>query len=262
VDAPIWDDESVDWTVYDAVVLRSPWDYYLKPDAFRNWINRLEQLDVPLWNPAPTLRWNLDKIYLRDLEQRGVAITPTAFPADGDRLEDIMKTRGWKDVVLKPRVSAAGHRTTRVRQREKDRVAVAQVELDMLNAEGGALVQLFLPVIQTIGEWSFIFLGGHFSHAVLKRPGAGEFRVQEQYGGTAAGGQAPAGLVDQARLVMAAVDLPWIYARVDGCDVDGRLLLMELELLEPSLFLSDGPGAAEEFARVIRDEIRKTSLIG
>ena len=218
-------------------------------------------MGVPLWNPAPTLRWNLDKIYLRDLEQRGVAITPTAFPADGDRLTDILSTRGWKDVVIKPRISAAGHRTMRLRGTSPDALAAAQTEMDELNAMGGALVQSFLTAIETTGEWSFIFLGGHYSHAVLKRPGAGEFRVQEQYGGTAKGGQPPSGLVDQARLVMAAVDLPWLYARVDGCEVDGRLLLMELELLEPSLFLLDGPGAPQEFARLIRDEMAKTSRI-
>lgn len=248
VDAAIWDDPSIDWTAYDAVVLRSCWDYYLKPHAFAAWIDDLDRRSVRLWNPAATLRWNLDKIYLAELAGRGVRITPTIFPDRGASLPEIIRSQGWRDAVIKPRVSAAGYRTIRTSPAD---ATTHQADLDDLLAHGGALVQQFVPQIETGGEWSFIFLGGAFSHAVRKRPAPGEFRIQVQYGGSIEPEDPGASLIGQARQVMEQVDHPWMYARVDGCDVDGRLLLMELELLEPSLYLLQGDGAADRFADAI-----------
>jgi glutathione synthase/RimK-type ligase-like ATP-grasp enzyme len=253
VDAVIWDDRAVDWTMYDAVVLRSPWDYYLKADAFRDWIDDLDRRDVRLINHPDTLRWNLDKIYLKDLADAGVPITPTVFAEHGAGLRDILAERGWHDVVLKPRVSAAGHRTVRLDAEAADQ---HQAELDDLVTHGGALIQPYLPIIESDGEWSVIFLGGEFSHAARKRPARGEFRVQFQFGGTAEPGAPDDLLIRQATEVVKAVQTPWTYARVDGCVVDGRFLLMELEMLEPLLFLLQDKGAGERFARAIEAAVR------
>lgn len=248
VDAVIWDDPSIEWSHYDIVVLRSTWDYYLKHEAFKAWIDRLEADDVNVWNPAATLRWNLDKIYLQELAEKGIPITPTVFGRKGDRLSDIASEQGWHDVVIKPRISAAGHRTIRTRAAD---AALHQEEMDELIRLGGVLVQQYLPIIETEGEWSFIFLDGEYSHAARKRPASGEFRVQFQFGGLTETGTPGPDLIEQARRVVRAVPYEWLYARVDGCVVDGRLLLMELEMLEPSLFLLQDPASGERFARGI-----------
>jgi glutathione synthase/RimK-type ligase-like ATP-grasp enzyme len=254
VDAVVWDDPAIDWTVYDVVILRSTWDYYLKPDAFARWIDDLDARAVAMWNPAATLRWNLDKIYLQELAAAGVPITPTVFPPPGTRLADVARERGWVDLVLKPRVSAAGHRTVRLDAADSD---MHQAELDDLIAHGGALVQQYLPVIETDGEWSFIFIDGAYSHAARKRAAAGEFRVQFQYGGTTETGAPSEELVAQARRVVDSVTHPWLYARVDGCVVDGQLLLMELEMLEPSLFLLQDPGSSGRLADGIEARLKE-----
>ena len=234
--------------MYDVIVLRSPWDYYLKADAFAQWIDDRERDGVPMFNPAETLRWNLDKIYLQDLEADGVPITPTVFAKAGSQLERIIAERRWTDVVMKPRISAAGHRTVRLKAED---AKSHQDELDDLISHGGALIQPYLSVIESDGEWSFIFIGGSYSHTALKRPARGEFRVQFQYGGSSETGAPAADLIKQAERVVKAVHHPWLYARVDGCVVDGKLLLMELEMLEPSLFLLQDDASPGRFADAI-----------
>jgi glutathione synthase/RimK-type ligase-like ATP-grasp enzyme len=245
VDAVIWDDPSIEWNHYDIVVLRSTWDYYLKHEAFKAWIDLLDAQQVNVWNPAATLRWNLDKIYLHGLAQQGVPTTPTVFAKQGDSLAAIAREREWNEIVIKPRISAAGHRTIRTKASD---AAVHQAEMEELIRLGGVLVQQYLPIIETEGEWSFIFLDGAYSHAARKRPASGEFRVQFQFGGITETGKPARDLIDQARRVVEAVPYEWLYARVDGCVVDGTLLLMELEMLEPSLFLLQDPASGDRFA--------------
>ena len=120
-----------------------------------------------------------------------------------------------------------------------------------LLAEADTLVQEYLPEIESGGEWSFVHLGGEFSHAVRKRPIRGDFRVQEQFGGRAEAELPAPDLVRQAGRAIAAIDSPWLYARVDAVERAGLLMLMELELVEPSLFLSSAPDAARRFADAI-----------
>jgi glutathione synthase/RimK-type ligase-like ATP-grasp enzyme len=251
VDAVVWDDPAIEWEHYDAVVLRSTWDYYLKADAFGAWIDAQQRNDVNLWNPAPTLKWNLDKIYLRELRERGVPVTPTVFVDEQTDLKKTADEQGWTDLVIKPRISAAGHRTIRCSMSDPDGIDAHQAELDDLIRHGGALIQPFLPEIQADGEWSFIFLDGRFSHAARKRPAQGEFRVQVQFGGTTDPAEPDESLVKQAQAVVNAVPHEWMYARVDGCVVDGQLLLMELEMLEPSLFLLQDPASPGRLADAI-----------
>lgn len=244
-----WDDESVDWAGFDAVVVRSTWDYWTRVDEFASWIDARSVDGTALWNPARLLRWNLDKTYLRDLEARGVPTVPTSWPEPGDTLAGVMADRGWTRAVVKPRVSGNGAGTwiVDVPPTARDEEALARTI-----ESAGAMVQPFVAEVADPGEWSLIFLGGSFSHAVIKRPGTGEFRVQQEHGGSAQLATAPRRLVEAAERVLAEVDEPWLYARVDGCDVDGRFLLMELEMLEPSLFLDLHPAAPFRFAASIR----------
>lgn len=246
----VWDDPSVDWTKYGAAVLRSTWDYHLSPGAFSAWLARLEALGAPLWNPPAVVRANADKSYLKELAAAGVAVAPTLWAPQGGResLDELLAARGWDDAVVKPVVSAGAYRTSRVRRGDP----AGQAALEEVLAHSGAMVQPFLPEIAAEGEWSFVFLGGEFSHAVLKTPRAGDFRVQEEHGGRVRRAEPPRGLLIQARDAAIAAPGPWLYARVDGVRRGAELLVVEVELIEPSLYFSLAPGAARKLAEAIK----------
>jgi len=245
----VWDDPRTKWTSFDLLVLRSTWDYHLRPAEFRAWITARESEGSALWNPAPLLLWNAHKFYLRELESRGVPIAPTRFLAAGSAadLARILDEEGWDRAVVKPAVSATAHRTDLVARGDAGGAAA----LAALLSDGDVLVQKYLPEIETKGEWSFVYIDGAYSHAVRKRPSRGDFRVQTEFGGTVEPGPAPPSLVGDAGRVIAAIDSPWLYARVDGVESEGTLRLMELELIEPSLFLSSAVQATRRLASAI-----------
>jgi len=252
----IWDDPHTEWLRYAAIVLRSCWDYHLKPDLFLRWILALEAEGVLVFNAAPLVRWNADKAYLRDLEPKGIHIVPT-FWADHHphtsceqipiRLKDKLRELGWPKAVVKPRISATAHRTLLVSAADAED---AQSHFDELRRGPGVMVQKFMEGIASEGEWSLIFFAGVFSHAVLKRPRSGDFRVQNDFGGTSQVGDPPSSVLAAATLAVQAVDAT-VYARVDGVVEDGQFHLMELELIEPALFLAEHPEAAGRFAEAI-----------
>jgi glutathione synthase/RimK-type ligase-like ATP-grasp enzyme len=250
VEPAVWDDPGVRWSRYDRVVIRSCWDYHKRLEEFLGWLERMEREEIPLWNPARVVRGNVDKAYLVELAAAGLPVVPTAHrergaPAD---LAGLLDERGWSEVVVKPSVSASAFRTRRIGRGE---APAAQADLDELLASSGVLIQPFMTEIQSGGEWSLIFLGGDFSHAVLKRPRAGDFRVQQELGGSAVSAAPSASLIGQARAIVRATPDPWLYARVDGVEAGGTFTLMELELTEPSLFLESDPGAPARFAEAI-----------
>lgn len=252
VEAAVWDDPGVRWASYDRVVIRSCWDYHLRPGAFLDWLGQLERDGISLWNPASVIRANVDKGYLVDLAAAGVPVVPTARLERREEVDlaGLLAEHGWEEAVVKPSVSASAFRTRRVRRED---AAAAQADLEEMLEASGVLVQRFLPEIQTRGEWSFIFLGGEYSHAVLKRPKTGDFRVQEELGGSSILERPEPALVEQARAVTATIPVPWLYARVDGVEIGGVFTLMELELIEPLLFLGWDPQAPARFAEAILD---------
>ncbi len=232
----VWDSPDVYWEEFQGVVVRSCWDYHRRLEEFLAWVTRLERGGVPLWNPPDLLRWNSHKGYLRDLAARGVPIVPTRWLARGRRvgLAQLLRDERWSDAVVKPAVSASATDTWRT---SGATAGADQGRLEELLRAGDVMVQPFIHEVCDPGEWSIIFFGGRFSHAVRKRPGASDYRVQWEFGGTAASMAPPPRLVTDAVAVMAAVPGHPLYARVDGVERDGRLMLMELELIEPHLFL-------------------------
>ena len=250
VEPTVWDDPGVQGSGFDGVVLRSCWDYYLRLSSFLDWLARLEREGVPLWNPAAVVRANVDKGYLGKLAAAGVSVVPTVQVEKGETADllAILDERGWDEAVVKPAVSASAFRTWRTSRAEAQ---AQQASFDELLSLSSALIQPFLPEIQTRGEWSFIFLGGELSHAVLKRPQEGDFRVQEHLGGSSRPAVPSRELIGQARAVVEKIPRPWLYARVDGVESGEGFLLMELELTEPSLFLGTDPGAPARFAKAI-----------
>ena len=251
----VWDSADVCWDDFQTVMVRSCWDYHRRLPEFRAWIARVEGAGVALWNPPALLRWNSHKSYLRDLAARGVSIVPTRWLARGDAcdLSDLLRHEGWSDAVVKPAVSASAFGTWRT----SNSTAVAdQPRLDELLHAGDVLVQPLIPEVRDPGEWSLVFLGGRFSHAVLKRPAAGDYRVQWEFGGSADARTPPRELIVDAERVVAAVPGGELgeplYARVDGVVRAGKLVLMELELIEPHLFLGWEAGAAGRLATAVR----------
>jgi len=256
-EAAVWDDAHTEWSPYAAVVLRSCWDYHLKPESFLRWISRLEAEGVSVFNSAPLVRWNADKVYLRALEAKGIHVVPT-FWADDPRhnaqtpisLKDKLRELGWQNAVIKPRVSATAHRTLLVSVADAED---AQSHFDDLRP--GVMVQKFMKDVASEGEWSLIFFACQFSHAVLKKPRSGDFRVQNDFGGTSQVGEPPPNVLAAATRAVRAVDAT-VYARVDGVVEDGQFHLMELELIEPALFLADHPEAASRFAEAIALQVQ------
>jgi glutathione synthase/RimK-type ligase-like ATP-grasp enzyme len=246
----VWTDPDYPWHDCAAVVIRSCWDYHLKPAEFSSWLNTLEQSAALVLNSVNTIRANIDKIYLRDLEARGVNIVPTIWLNEGRRdgsLKQEMAEAGWTKAVVKPRISATAHNTRLV---TVEGAESAQPLIDALSAGPGVMVQKFMESITSDGEWSLIFFAGEFSHAVLKKAKVGDFRVQNDFGGTFVAADPPSLVLQTARKIVASLDAT-LYTRVDGVVENGRFFLMELELIEPALFLGLHPDAAKRFAKAI-----------
>ena len=244
----IWSDPAVEWSSFDAVLIRTTWDYFQRYDEFLGWLDRLP---VPTINDKPLLRWNSDKRYLLQLAQLGVDIVPAQVVA-ARGLPDLLAAMTGQDLVVKPTVSGGAWNTVRGSAGEPGFMR----EVSSLPSTHDYLVQAFVPEIARDGEWSLLFFDGDFSHAVVKRAAAGEFRVQSQFGGSTDATEPDAAMLASAQQALAAVAIlgypDHAYARVDGVVVDGRFKLMELEMIEPSLFLTGRPEAAERFADNLR----------
>lgn len=245
----VWDDAAVDWKSFDACLIRSVSDYHLKYDAFRSWLRRLGRL-VPTWNDVGLVEWNADKTHLRRLSERGIPIIPTLWLVRGTevRLADLLADRGWTDAIVKPTVGLAAQMVRRVGASESD----DQRALEALLANFGAMVQPFLPSIETHGETSLIYIDGKLTHTVRKRPATGDFRVQGVWGGNS---ELCEPTVDELRIaedIFAVLDTRPLFARVDFVTgFEGRPCLIELEMIEPDLFFREQPKAADALAKAV-----------
>lgn len=242
----IWDDPTVDWNAFDLIVMRSPWDYFLYPDRFAQWIEQIA--DLPVQNPISVVRWNMDKRYLLDLSGLGIPIVPTVWVDHALNPREIMETYNWERALLKPTISGGAHGIHRITRENADSQALAEM-LQVSNV----MIQPELSEIQQ-GEWSLLFFNGEYSHAVIKYPADGQIFVQSQHGGTTETAIPDPMMIQQAAVILRSAEMylnirPLLYARVDGLLIDGVFTLMELEVLEPHLFLD--AASAERFAQVI-----------
>jgi glutathione synthase/RimK-type ligase-like ATP-grasp enzyme len=250
VTVEVWNDEEVQWSRYDLVLIRSTWNYSSAPDSYLDWISRLESADLRLWNPPEVVRWNLHKEYLKDLRESGISVPPSFFVPEEVEvpLDKIMDEKGWDAVVLKPLIGAGG---TGVERFTLDDTEDGQRHLNSLVQDRGALVQEFLPEVTQEGEWSFIFAGNQFSHAVLKTPSDDEFRVQRALGGTRHHREPPERLRRQAEDIVKKITKPYLYLRLDGIARGGRLMVLELEMIEPRLYLEGSESGVEVIGEAI-----------
>jgi glutathione synthase/RimK-type ligase-like ATP-grasp enzyme len=240
-----WDEPGVDWSGFDLCLVKSTWDYNRKHEEFLAWARQVEAATA-LRNPADLIAWNSDKTYLRELGERGVRTVPTVWVSRGSGacLREVLAAEGWERAVVKPVVDLGAENLHRVQADDEGEAALGEVL-----ARHDAMVQPFLPSLEEQGETSLIYVDGELTHAVRKRPAAGDFRVQALWGGTTEPAEPEVAQVELAQRALAQLDEIPLYARVDVVtDLDGEPCLIELELIEPNLYLGQRPGAAEALA--------------
>ncbi len=245
-----WDNPDFDWTKTKYILFRTIWDYFDRFNEFLPWLKKVKT-KTKLINPYSTIRWNMDKHYLADLNKKGINIPPTLFiePGDDRSLHEIVFQSGWNDLILKPAVSGAGRHTYKLNQ---DGIAGHQSVYKKLITEESMLLQEFQHNINTKGEVAFMLFGGKFSHAVLKKAKPGDFRVQDDFGGSVHEYDSSPVEIAFAEQAVSLCDPVPVYARVDVIwDNNNKLCVSELELIEPELWFRKHPPAADQFAETI-----------
>ncbi|HLJ83639.1 MAG TPA: hypothetical protein VKT51_05645 [Candidatus Eremiobacteraceae bacterium] len=246
VKTAVWTDDEVDWARAGTVIIRSTWDYHQRFDQFMRWLDRVGAV-TQIWNPPSVIKRNAVKTYLRDLDARGVPIVPTEWidPAGPVDLDKLLARRRWRKAVIKPVVGLA---TSGVRIVEAGDRSARQ-HLDALLTTGAAMVQPFLESVHTYGERALVYLDGVYSHAASKEA----FQRLAVVGGA---GEAAVVATPQERSVadkaIATLEARCLFARVDVVPDDaGNPIVMEFELIEPTLFLSLADGAPQRFADAV-----------
>ena len=248
-DVVSWDEDR-DWGAYELVVVRTPWDYFDRVTQFLEWAARVER-ETSLVNPADVLRWNSHKGYLAEFTAKSVPTVPTRLvPGPSTDVADQIREVPWEEIVVKPAVDGGARHAWRGLRDDPSLSRVAE----RLTDHGDVVVQPFVPAIVD-GERSLVFLGGRFSHAVRKVPKAGDYRSQRHLGGHEVDHEPDSAELQVALAAMAAAPGRLTYARVDLVEWEGAPVLMELEVIEPDLFLRDVPERVDRFVEVVRDEL-------
>ena len=248
VEAVQWLDPTIDWDSFDAVYICTPWDYTEHVDQFLAVLAAIEGSRAHLVNPLALTHWSLQKTYLRDLEARGAAIVPSLWfdDIDTERIAEWFEQIGSDTLVIKPVVGVNAD-DAYVLKKPLDSALVDHLAETF--AARPFFVQPFAKNIRDEGEYSLFFFGSEYSHAILKTPKPGDFRVQEEHGATIQSVTPDAELIKTAEQVLALVEPEPMYVRVDFVrGNDGRFWVMELELIEPSLYLRMDDRAPERFA--------------
>jgi glutathione synthase/RimK-type ligase-like ATP-grasp enzyme len=240
-----WHDKNIHWEEFDVVILKSPWDYHYQYDAFMDWLADLNRLGIAILNPYDVVRWNSDKHYLQQMTDEGFNVIPSVFlePGESHDLQALFEYFKTDQLIVKPCISAGSKQTIMVARESIDQHAAA---IDDMTREESFMVQPFLPQIYE-GEWSYLFFDGIFSHCILKRPKAGDFRVQLGFGGTTHLQQPTDDAIKSAQVFVDRFAKDCLYARVDGVVINGKFTLMELELIEPMLYFPDAPYGLDKY---------------
>lgn len=242
-----WADPAHDWQDTRSVLFRTTWDYFHRFGEFSPWLDQVSR-SARLFNEAALIRWNLDKHYLGDLARAGVNVVPTAYVERGDprSLAHVVAKTGWDELILKPAISGAARHTYRF---SADEAAVHECTFGELVEQEAMMLQPFQHQVLEQGETSLMVLDGRVTHAIRKTPKPGDFRVQDDWGGTVHPHEPSAEETAFAEAAVRAVPFDVLYARVDAIrDNRGRLAIMELEMIEPELFFRFAPAAADVLA--------------
>lgn len=242
VEPIVWSSPPPTLTQFDAIIVRSAWDYHTNINKFYTFLHLIKQSNVPLYNPLDILLWNSNKSYLLDLSKRGASIVPTIFVTSYDDTV-FSYIRQWKEIVIKPTIGASAFGIHKLKTSNKH--AIKNIINNMVKTSG-VLIQPFMKEIHE-GEISFMFFNKQFSHAVLKKPKETDFRTQPEFGGTETRIYPNDQLLREAYTIIEKIKDPLLYARLDGIVVNGKLLLLELELIEPDLFLDMATESVAQF---------------
>ena len=245
-----WQQTAVEWREYDGVIIRTTWDYQNHLETFLRVLQQIES-QTRLANPLEIVQWNADKkIYLQDLAKQGARIVPTIWnnsKIESRQVEQWFHQLQSDEIVIKPTVGANAQDALRLKRGEAD-VAT----LSRLFDNRSCMVQPFMRGITEEGEFSLFYFNGEYSHAILKTPKAGDFRVQEEHGGIIQAREPPAGLLAAGKKILECISTALLYARVDFVRTEeDEFALMELELIEPSLYLREAEHAPRLFAEAI-----------
>lgn len=231
-----WEEKNISWKNFDLVILRSCWNYYLEFAKFSSWLRSLHEKKVNLWNPLPAVLWNLKKTYLWEMQKRGITIVPSfLYKKEEYNPEDILSKNQSEIFIVKPTIGASGYNLWKIKRADLKKKGKLIENLFKKTPE--IIIQPFLEEITKEGEYSFIFLGGKYSHTVLKKPKRGEFRTNERFGAHVIKIFPSPFLLNQAQKIYHAIPFSLLYARIDAICLKNILYLMELELIEPYLYL-------------------------
>jgi hypothetical protein len=255
-----WRRRDVEWRAFDAVVIRTPWDYQNDPEAFLTALGEIASTGVRLENPLDIVLWNIRKTYLRDLSERGVTIVPTVWDTGVtvETVRSLFDRFAVDEIVLKPVVSANADNTFRIHRTGAESIVPS---IGPIFAVRQYMAQPFMPHIIKEGEFSLFYFGGEYSHCILKTPRTDDFRVQEEHGATITSVTPDPALLEAGAKAVSSIGETLLYARPDFVRTDtGEFALMELELIEPSLYFRTDPGAARRFAAALDERVRRQEV--
>ncbi len=249
-----WADTEFDWSTTKCAVFRTTWDYFDKFDEFKAWLTRVES-QTTFINPISQIRWNMDKWYLQDLAGQGIRVVETKYikQGEGKSLGECIAETNWEEVILKPTIAGAARHTYRL---NPDNIQELEATFSELIKNEDMMLQPFQHNIMEKGEISFMVIGGKYTHSVLKKGKAGDFRVQDDFGGTLHDFHPTKEEIAFAESVAKACEPLPAYARVDVMwDNEDKLAVSEVELVEPELWFRRNPKAAGLLAKKIQTQL-------
>lgn len=254
-----WNRPNIEWKQFDAVIIRSTWDYQNSPEKFLSTLEKIEDVTM-LFNPVDICRWNLNKGYLRTLQFKDVQIVPTQWfkKLSKPLIESIFNDSTQERLVVKPLIGANADDTFVLKLKDK----ASWEDAICVFSDREVMVQPFIKSIQIEGEYSLFYFGGHYSHAIIKRPANGDYRVQEEHGGIIRPTNPAKDLVRSAKQAIKSIAKTLLYARVDLVRLEsGQPALIEMELIEPSLYFEQCPNSAEMFANQFNQMVNHSNKI-
>jgi hypothetical protein len=250
----IWSDPKVDWRQYTHLLIKSPWDYFDYYPEFLRWIQEIKELGIIVLNNLDTIEWNSSKSYLMEIAAKGFPVIAGMILNKGEtpRLETIREKIHSATVVVKPMISGGAKNTLKIQLADWTNF---QEQVMHLVEQEDFLVQPYVPEVAEVGEYSLLFFNGAFSHAVLKTPAPADFRVQHYFGGSIQEIVPSEYMLASAQRLMDEFAKGTLYGRVDGVEIDGVFHLMELELIEPYLFLALSDKAIPNYTEALRKRL-------
>lgn len=243
----VWNSPGIDWNKFDIAIIRSTWDYLDERESFLNVLSQINASSCRLYNSLEAVRWNIDKHYLFDLERLGAPVIPAYLASNykPEELYNIFAGKNWQTVILKPTIGLGASYTYQIPLNE----LVTTLEMLRTSRPGSEyLIQPFIESVVTEGEWSFIYFNKKLSHVLLKKPAPGDYRVQGIYGGSIETAEPEQDDLLQAEAVINMLPFDILFARLDFVRVDGKLSVIEAEMIEPVLSFNLVP---ESIARLV-----------